>query len=112
MSILAMAIPILPGKKEKWKNLILKNMTGENKKETDKIREDAGVHERSFLQETPNGDFVILTFEGENPVEGWARIMSNLPEDFAILAKEIHGLDVNAPPPPLPTLIYDSRENN
>ena len=30
-------------------------------------REDAGVHERSFLQETSAGDFVILTFEGENP---------------------------------------------
>ena len=26
----------------------------------------ASVHERSFLQETPAGDFVILTFEGND----------------------------------------------
>ena len=111
MAILAMAIPILPGKKEKWKKMILNNMTGENKSETDKIREEAGVHERSFLQETPEGDFVILTFEGDNPADGWGKIMSNLPEDFAKLAKELHGLDVNSPPPPLPKLIYDSKKS-
>lgn len=111
MAMLAMAIPILPGKKEKWKEMILNNMNGEKKSETDKIREDAGVHERSFLQETPEGDFVILTFEGENPEESWGKIMSNIPEDFAKLAKELHGLDMNAPPPPLPKLIYDSRNN-
>ena len=32
---------------------------------------DAGVHERTYLQETPAGDFIILTFEGENPARLW-----------------------------------------
>ena len=109
MAMLAMAVPILPGKKEEWKEMILNNMTGEGKKETDSIRENAGVHERSFLQESPGGDFVILTFEGDDPVAGWGKIMANLPKEFAAVAKEIHGMDVNAPPPPLPKLIYDSR---
>ena len=84
-------------------------MTGENKTHTDEIRENAGVHERSFLQETSDGHLVILTFEGENPLAGWEKIMANLPPDFAIAAMELHGLDVNAPSPPLPKLVYDSK---
>ena len=35
--------------------------------------------------------------------------MKNLPDDFADFVMDIHGVDVNAPPPPLPTLVYDSR---
>ena len=42
-------------------------MIASAKAEMDKSRENAGVHERTFLKETPNGDFVISTFEGENP---------------------------------------------
>jgi hypothetical protein len=109
MAMIAMALPILPGKKEKWKETILNHMVGQNKKNTDSIRENAGVHERSFLQESPDGDFVILTFEGDDPVAGWGEIMANLPEEFAAAAKDLHGMDVNAPPPPMPTLVYDSK---
>ncbi len=36
--------------------------------------------------------------------------MSNMPGDFAEFALDVHGLDVNAPPPPLPKLVYDSKE--
>ena len=83
MAMIAMALPILPGKNEKWKETILNHMIGQNKKDTDSIRENAGVHERSFLQESPDDDFVILTFEGDDPVAGWGKIMeifqTNLP---------------------------------
>ena len=57
MAMLAMAIPILPGKKDLWKMEVLEKMIKLNKAETDSIREEAGVHERTFLQETPNGRF-------------------------------------------------------
>ena len=57
----------------------------------------------------PNGDFMILTLEGENPEEGWGKIISELPEDFAEFAMDVHGMDVNAPSPPMPTLVYDSK---
>ena len=52
---------------------------------------------------------MILTFEGENPVAGWEKIMANSPPEFATAAMELHGLDVNAPPPPRPKLVYDSK---
>ena len=67
------------------------------------------MHERTFVQKTPAGDFLIITLEGDNPVESWAKITSSMPPDFAEFALDVHGLDVNAPPPPLPELIFDSR---
>ena len=101
-----MCMPILPGKKEMWQNKI-----NEVKKDPAfaASREEAGVHERTFLQETPAGDFIILTFEGDDPAASFAQIMSNMPPEFAEFAKEVHGLDANAPPPPIPTLAFDSR---
>ena len=109
MALLSMCLPILPGKKEKWQQMMVTINEASAKAEMDKSREEAGVHERTFLQETPDGDFVILTFEGENPAEGLGKIMASAPEEFAAFALDVHGLDMKAPPPPLPRLVYDSR---
>ena len=106
MAILAMCMPILEGKKEKWQAMIDQVANDPNFAAS---REDAGVHERSFLQETPAGDFVILTFEGDEPEASFAAIMKNMPADFAEFAKDVHGLDVNASPPSIPKLVFDSR---
>ena len=111
MAMLALCMPILPGKKEKWQAM-MDLMAAKGTDAGDGFRasrEAAGVHERSFLQETPNGDFVILTFEGDDPQASFAKIMASMPPDFGDFAKEVHGLDVNAPPPPLPKLVFDSR---
>lgn len=110
MAMIAMCMPILPGKKEMWLAMMEKMTQGPMREEFKASRENAGVHERSFLQETPHGDFVILTFEGDNPAESFGKIMSEMDADFASFAKEVHGLDADAPPPPMPTLIFDSRE--
>ena len=85
-------------------------MLGENKKDTDAIRHAAGVRERSYLQETPEGHMVISTFEGIDPVAGYSQVIQNSPPDFAKASLEIHGLDVNASRPPLPKLVYNSHE--
>ena len=106
MAMLAMCMPILAGKKEKWQAMMDQVTNDPNFAAS---RENAGVHERSFLQETPAGDFVILTFEGDDPEASFAQIMQNMPADFAEFAKDVHGLDVNAPPPPMPKLVFNSR---
>jgi hypothetical protein len=67
------------------------------------------VHERTFVQRTPAGDLLIITLEGDDPAASWTKIMATTPPDFAEFAAEVHGMDVNAPPPPLPELIFDSR---
>lgn len=106
MPMLAMCMPILPGKLDKWKAMMEQLNSTPN---FAKSREEAGVHERSFFQQTPNGDFLIITMEGDDPTASWAQIMSTMPPEFAEFAAEVHGLDVNAPPPPLPELFFDSR---
>ena len=109
MALMTMCMPILPGKKDMWLEMMKKVTSQPMKTEFDRSREDAGVHERTFLQETPHGDFVILTFEGDNPAESFGKIMAGSDADFAAFAAEVHGLDMQGPPPPMPTLIYDSR---
>jgi len=106
MAIIAMCMPILAGKKEQWRAMMDQVSNDPNFAAS---REDAGAHERSFLQETPAGGFVILTFERDDPEASFAKIMRNMPADFAELAKDVHGLDVNSPPPPMPKLVFDSR---
>ena len=108
MSILAWCVPILPGKKEKWQGVMDQMNQQPMKKEADEVRESAGVHERTFLQETPDGDLLIITYEGNDPVASFAKIMESFPADFGDFVKDIHGIDVAEPPPPLPRLVYDS----
>ena len=109
MAIFAVCMPILPGKKELWLQKMDELKEEPMRSAFRESREAAGVHERSFLQETPHGDFVILTYEGDNPQAGFAQIMANMPPDFAEFAKEVHGLDASAGPPPMPSLVFDSR---
>jgi hypothetical protein len=36
-------------------------------------------------------------------------IMQSMPPEIASVIAEIHGMDMDAPPPPMPTLVYDSK---
>ena len=109
MALTAITLPILPGKKEMWQKLMEQITTEPGRTEFVKSRNEAGVHERSFLQEGPNGDFVILTFEGEDPEASFAKIMASAPDEFKAAAAEIHGLDMSGPAP-TNKLIIDSWE--
>ena len=35
--------------------------------------------------------------------------IKSMPKDFAEFAMDVHGLDVNAPPPPMPKLVLDTK---
>ena len=50
MALLAMCIPILPGKMDKWKAMMAQIKSTPDFANS---REAAGVHERSFVQHTP-----------------------------------------------------------
>ena len=109
MALLSMCLPILPGKKDKWQQMMNSMNEVSSKPEIDKVREEAGVYERTFLQKTPNGDFVIVTLEGENPAEGFGKMMAAMQGEFSEFVLDVHGLDMKDPPPSLPQLVYDSR---
>jgi hypothetical protein len=109
MALIAMCMPILPGKKAKWKEMADKFGTEPLKSALAASRKNAGVHERTFLQETPGGDFVIVTLEGDDPVAGFGKMMADPSmKEFAVWAADVHGMDPNAHPAP-PKLVYDSK---
>jgi len=109
MAMIAMAFPILPGKKETWLAMMDQIKSEPMRTEFVNSRNAVGVHERTFLQETPHGDFVIVTLEGDDPVAAFAAIMEHSPPEFAEFAKEVHGLDMSQNAPAPPTLVFDTK---
>jgi hypothetical protein len=111
MKMLAMAFPIPPGKTDAWKKFV-GEVNGAKKADFVASRKSLGVHERTFLQHTPMGDFVLVTLEGEDPAGAFTKFGQQT-DAFATWFKqqvsEIHGVDLNKPPPgPIPELIVDS----
>ncbi len=111
MALFAMSVPILAGKTEQWQRFAAE-LKGPRKTEFDTSRRALGIHERTFLQKTPQGDFVIVTIEGKDPTAAFAafgRGTDEFTKWFVDQAKQIHGMDLAAPQAgPLPELIIES----
>ncbi len=108
--LVAMAVPILPGKTEQWKKW-MKTTMGEKNKEFKESRQRLGIRERTFLQQTPMGDFAIVTFEGENPetfITRFAQGNDEFTKWFAKGVLETSGMDISTPLPPMLELFVDS----
>ena len=94
--LLAIAIPILPGKTEQWRKFS-NDLNTRYKKEFIESRKQLGVQERTFLQSTPQGDLVLVTLEGKNPEKAFAEFGKGTDEFtkwFVAQAKEVHGMDL------------------
>jgi len=107
----ATVIPILPGKTDEWRAFVAE-LTGARKEQFAESRRQAGVHERTFLQSTPMGDFVIVTLEGDDPMGAFQQ-MNEREDEFARWfrdqAQRAHGVDMTQPMPgPPPELVADS----
>ena len=79
MSLTTIVIPILPGKTPEWRAFIAE-LNGPRHQEFADSRKAAGVHERTFLQESPMGDFVLVTLEGDDPLRSFGQLMSGTDE--------------------------------
>ncbi len=112
MALLAMAIPILPGKTEQWRRFAAE-LQGSRRAEYVASRQRLGVHERSFLQSTPQGDLAIVTVDGADPASAVSQFGASadpFTQWFRTQVLEIHGLDLAQPMPgPLPDLVIDSQ---
>lgn len=109
--LFCMAVPVLPGKEEECRQFG-KTLMGKRNEEFKASRKSLGVHERTFYQSTPHGDFVIVSLEGESPEKAFQDFVAadnEFTRWFAAQVKLIHGFDLTQPPPgPLPTLMADS----
>lgn len=110
--LLAVAIPILPAKTERWRQFI-DDLGTTYKKQFKASRKKLNVRERAFFQSTPMGDLVIVTLEGLNPAKAFTKFGAGKDEFtdwFVEQVKEVHGVDLRQPPPgPLSELILDSK---
>jgi len=111
MAIFAIAIPIEKGKTAQFQAFIGQLM-GARKAEFTASRKKLGVRERTFHQQTPHGDMVVVTLEGDDPAGAFAKFGQGT-DPFTVWfrsqVKDIHGVDLSAPPPgPMPKQIADS----
>ena len=96
MPLMAVAFPILPGKTPEWRAWV-DEINGPRHAEFANSRQQAGVHERTFLQSTPMGDLVIVTLEGDDPAASFGRMASATDEFtkwFIERAQAVHGVDL------------------
>jgi hypothetical protein len=105
-----LAAPLLPGKFEKWKSM-LKEIKGPRKEDYQASRKKMGIkHERAWLQHTPQGDFVLVSFEGKDTSKVLEKFMkSKDPFDkwFAKNLQEIHGIEISTSAPSINELYLD-----
>ena len=107
MPMMAVAFPILPGKTAEWRTFV-DDLNGSRREEFVESRRRVGVHERTFLQQTPTGDLVIVTLEGDDPGQAFGQMMSSTDAFtawFIERATAVHGIDpsekTSSPPPEL-----------
>jgi hypothetical protein len=110
MALMAIALPILPGKTPQWREFI-EELNGPRHQEFADSRRKAGVHERTFLQQTPMGDLVIVTLEGDDPGRSFGQLMTGtdaFSQWFGEHAMAVHG-DLPMPTTGVPSeLVADS----
>jgi hypothetical protein len=98
VALSAFAAPILEGKLAQWRELIREIGEGGSRHEAYVAsRQAMGVRERPFLQQTPMGDLVIVTLEGDDPGSAMAKIANGNDEFsqwFVAQVQEIHGFDL------------------
>ena len=110
--LLAMAVPILPGKTAQFKKFTADLRTSRFE-EFAASRRRLKIHERVFLQTTPKGDFALVTLEGDDPqnaLKMFGQGSDAFTKWFVQQVKEIHGYDLIHPPKdPLPEMLIDSQ---
>jgi hypothetical protein len=109
--LITMVVPILPGKTALWRKFV-SEPNGIHRDDYVASRKVLNVHERTFFQQTPMGDMVIVTLEGTDPEEAFKNFASandDFTKWFVKEVMEIHGFDLKNPPQgPKPEIVVDS----
>jgi len=113
MASLGMALALLPGKTEAWKNWV-QEMGSARLSEHQASRRKLGItREASFLQQTPQGDMAILYIEAgdiASALQGLAISQDPFDVLFRKQTLDLFGFDLTQPPPgPPPETVFDWR---
>jgi hypothetical protein len=111
MPTYAFAVPVLPGKTEDLKRYA-REMNGPRRDEYDRSSRKMGLAvEQLWLQHTPQGDFIVVRWETDNPAKIFEQGMnSNDPYDKWFREKvivECLGVNPSDPIPPINEQLVD-----
>lgn len=114
--LIAMAIPIIKGKEDEWRKFA-DELNGRFNEDFMESRRQLNVHERVYYQKTPMGDLVIVTLEGDNPEQSFAKFgkgNDDFTRWFVQKVKEIHGFDLTEQlrDSQLPEFVIDSMKQH
>ena len=104
MPAITFAVPILPGKTEMWKQAAAE-MIGPRKDAYEDSRRRMGItKEVVSLQHTPDGDYVVVCLEGDDPASELERMLHSDASFDRWFTETIlsgaHGLDASQELPP------------
>jgi hypothetical protein len=103
MGTVAFAAPLLPGKTEAWRDWIAE-MNGPRSADLADFNARHGLtRHAAWLQQTPQGDLVVVIHEGPG-AEGLMPNLATADNEFDVWfrdnAQDLHGIDFSNPPPP------------
>jgi hypothetical protein len=101
MAELAIAVSILPGKTEAWKEFT-RELEARRSEHEEVWRRLGGIRHVSWLQQTPEGDMVLVYYEAEDidrVFQEFATSDDPLMVWFRERVKDIHGMDLSQPLP-------------
>ena len=109
MPVLAMAVPIPPGKTEALEQHLA---DAKNHPDLDETFKGFGISRETWhVQETEQGDLLVLVFDADDPfamLQEFARSNDDLPTWQRQSIREILGVDLSQSPPAPPSrLIFD-----
>ena len=111
MALFAIAFAIPANKMARWKDFVAQ-LAGAKNADFVASRSRLRVRERTFHQQTPQGDFAIVTLEGEDPAGAFAKFgrgTDAFTQWFKAEMMDIHRVDLdNVLPELLPTMAVDS----
>lgn len=113
MAVLQFVAPILPGMYDRWSAFHAAMLPGGARQAEweDQMRRYNIQRQCVSLQRTPNGDFVVVFFEGDEPgamLAGLGSSDNEFDKWFAGEVKAFHGIDVTQPPPgPMSELVLE-----
>ena len=104
MPVLAMALPVPPGKTQALEQHIAEAVEHEDFEDT--LKGFGILHESWHIQETPQGDLLIMVFEADDPLAmlgDFSQSEKDLPVMQKEFLKETLGIDLTQPPPGPPS---------
>lgn len=97
MPVVALAIPILPGKTDLFRGACQRFAVDRGEAFAASRRRHGVVAERGFLQQTPSGDLAVVVFDVDDParmLRGMATSDDALDVQFRAYLREAFGVDL------------------